>query len=95
MDGEHNTWARANLRKQRFCKEVIVWKHVSCPYILEFNGVFYHNGSPAIVTPWMPHGNLIEYLENHTDADRLRLVSFIVLPARSDSSPHTSVLFSF
>ena len=54
---------------------MILWKHLSCPYLLKFNGVFYHNGVPAIVTPWMSNGNVIEYLEKHTDADRLRLVS--------------------
>ena len=48
---------------------------MSCPYILKFDGVFYHNGVPAIVTPWMRHGNIIEYLEKHSDVDRLRLVS--------------------
>ena len=45
-----------------------------CPYILKFNGAFYHNGVPAIVTPWVPHGNITNYLEKHSDADRLRLV---------------------
>jgi len=52
-----------------------VWKHLSCPYLLKLNGTFYHNGVPAIVTPWMPRGHIIEYLEKHADADRLRLVS--------------------
>ena len=58
-----------------------MWKHVSCPYILKFNGAFYHNNLPAIVTPWMAHGNITEYLENYPDADRLRLASLSVLPA--------------
>jgi len=61
-----------------------MWKHVSCPYVLKFDGVFYHNGLPAIVTPWMPHGNITEYLESHPDADRLRLVSLVALPAPSN-----------
>lgn len=52
-----------------------MWKHVSCPHILKFNGVFYYNDAPAIVTPWMPHGNITEYVEKHADADRLDLVS--------------------
>ena len=39
--------------QQRLWKEGIVWKQVSCPYILKFNGVFYYNDVPAIVTPWM------------------------------------------
>jgi len=55
-----------------------MWKHLSCPYVLKFNGVFYRNDVPAIVTPWMPHGNIAEYLEKHPEADRLRLVSLDV-----------------
>ena len=51
-----------------------MWKHMSSPYILKFNGLFYRNEVPAIVTPWMPHGNITEYLKSH-DVDRLRLVS--------------------
>ena len=61
-----------------------MWKHVSCPYILKFDGVFYHNGLPAMVTPWMAHGNITEYLEKDADADRLRLVSLVALPAPSN-----------
>jgi len=77
--------------KQRFCKEVIVWKHVSCPYVLKFNGAFYHGDLPAIVTPWVAHGNIMEYLEKRPDADRLRLVSSIAFPAPSNLSPHPYV----
>ena len=42
---------------------------------LKLNGVFYYNGVPAIVTPWMPAGNITEYLEKHADVDRFRLAS--------------------
>ncbi|KAF9647776.1 kinase-like protein [Thelephora ganbajun] len=64
--------------KKRFCKEAIVWKHLSCPYILKLNGVFYHNGVPAIVTPWMSHGNVTEYLKNNPEANRLRLLLGVI-----------------
>ena len=68
---------------------------MSCPYILKFNGVFYHNDLPAIATPWMTHGNINEYLEKYADANRLRLVRLIFLPVQSNSSLCTSSLFSF
>ena len=61
--------------KQRLCKETIVWKHISCSHILKFYGAFYRDHQPVIVTPWMLHGNITEYLEKHADADRLRLVN--------------------
>lgn len=38
-----------------------MWKHMSWPYV-EFNGVFYRNGVPAIVTPWMSTGHVTELL---------------------------------
>ena len=75
MDGEENTRKRADNDKQRFCREVIFWRYLSCPYVLKFEGVFYHKDIPAIVTPWMPHGNITEYLVKHPDVDWLRLVS--------------------
>lgn len=57
-----------------------MWKHLSCPYVLNFEGVFYHNDIPAIVTPWISHGNIIEYLGDHPGADRFRLVSSDAFP---------------
>ena len=92
--GRHNTWLRAD-RKQRFCKEMVVWKHLSCPYLLKFNGVFYHNGMPAVVTPWMSNGCIIEYLEKHTDANPLRLVGWSIPPGLGTSSLRTLMLHSY
>ena len=66
-----------------------MWKHVSSPYILKFNGVFYHNDMPAIVTSWMSHGNITEYLEKHLGADRLHLVNSKAPPAPSVGSLRT------
>ena len=71
-----------------------MWRHLSCPYILKFNGTFYRNGVPAIVTPWMRHGNITEYLEKHADADRLRLVSLSVPLTPSINSLLVLVLIS-
>ncbi|KAF9789236.1 kinase-like domain-containing protein [Thelephora terrestris] len=63
--------------EKRFCKEALIWKHVSCPYILTFQGVFYHNGLLATVTPWMADGNVTEFLVRCPDANRLRLLSCV------------------
>jgi hypothetical protein len=41
---------------RRFSNEAIVWKHMSCPYALKFNGLYYCSGVLTIVTPWMPRG---------------------------------------
>ena len=70
-----------------------MWKHVSCPYVLELEGVFYHNDFPAIVTPWMPNGNITEYLRGRPDADRLHLVSLNIPPAPAVTSYPVTVSF--
>lgn len=67
---------------------------MACSHILKFNGVFYHNGMPAITTPWMPHGTITEYLEKHTDADRLELASLNLLSMPDFSSLHFLSLYS-
>ena len=63
-----------------------MWKYMSWSCILDFYGVFYHNGVPAIVTTWMPAGNITEYLEKHVDINRFRLASSSVLPASGINS---------
>jgi len=79
---QRNTWTRADMvRNQCFYKEASMWKCLWSPHILELGGVFFHNGVPAVVTLWMPHGNIAEYLEKHPDTDRLRLVSLRAFPA--------------
>ena len=69
-----------------------MWKYVSCPYLLKFTGVFYHNDMPAIVTPWMSHGNITEYLGKHPDANRLRLVSLNLSSAPDILTPQLIVI---
>jgi len=64
-----------------------MWGYALCPHISKFYGVFYYNGVPAIVTPWMRRGNITEYLEKHPEVDRLQLVSLSV-PPRSFSTTH-------
>ena len=84
-----NPWYQLLNGVQRFCKEVIVWRHLPCPYVLRFNGVFYHNGAPAIVTPWMENGNINEYLEKHPEANQFRLVRLAISSSMTAFSfPH-------
>jgi hypothetical protein len=63
-----------------------MWKYMVCPYILKVDGLFYRNGVPAVVTPWIPHGNITEYLANHPNVDRFRLVSLGVSPAPTSAN---------
>ncbi|KAK0486542.1 hypothetical protein IW261DRAFT_1456002 [Armillaria novae-zelandiae] len=63
---------RENILRQ-FCREALVWRQLHHPNILPFLGV---NGdlfdpSFCLISPWMKNGNLMSYLEEHPDHDRL------------------------
>jgi hypothetical protein len=80
-------------RRDRLCEEEVVWGYMSCPYILKSNGLFYRNGVPAVVTPFMPHGGTS--LNIRADVGRLSLASLDILPAPSIGPPNLPSLYSF
>jgi len=63
---------------QAFSREAILWGHISHPNLLPFYGIYHlddDHGRICLVSPWMEHGNVHEYLEKHPDASRHLLVS--------------------
>ena len=63
----------------------MVWKHLTHPNIVALLGV---TADPLqLVSDRMPGGNLVEYIANNPNADRLGLVSVPPLPC-ADSLPH-------
>ena len=66
-----------SLCTQQFCREIIVWKHLSHPNILPLLGVSLSMRpySFRMVSPWMKNGNVMEYTRSNPSADRLKLVS--------------------
>ncbi|KAJ6457344.1 kinase-like domain-containing protein [Mycena sanguinolenta] len=59
----------------KFCREALVWKELCHPYILPFLGIE-ENSFPSrlcMVSPWMEHGTVLNYLKQHghRDVDRL------------------------
>ena len=66
-----------SLPSQRFCREIIAWKHLSHPNILPLLGVSISANTHRfhILTEWMPNGNIMQYAESNPAANRLRVVS--------------------
>uniref|UniRef100_A0A0W0EWH8 Protein kinase domain-containing protein n=1 Tax=Moniliophthora roreri TaxID=221103 RepID=A0A0W0EWH8_MONRR len=71
----------ANERKRQkitkaFCEEAIVWKQLDHPNIVPLLGVNTKLFSPALclVSPWMSNGDIVSYLEDNPEHDRLRSV---------------------
>jgi len=66
-----------SISNQRFCREVVRWKHLSHPNILPLLGVSVSTDPPRfrIFSEWMPNRNVIKYATSNPEANRLRLVS--------------------
>jgi len=57
---------------QTFCREAVVWKHLTHPNVLPLLGVTI--GPYQLISKWVSGGNLLGYVQKHPDADKLRLV---------------------
>ena len=57
---------------QAFCKEAVIWKNLKHPNVLPLLGV---TTTPfQLISNWVSGGNLLGYVQQHPDADQLRLV---------------------
>lgn len=60
---------------QRFYSEIVRWKYLSHPNLLPFLGVSETLFSFSIISPWLPNGNITEYVARCRKTNRARLVS--------------------
>jgi len=63
---------------QLFCKEAVIWKHLSHPHIVPFIGVTLE--PLQLVSKWMPGGDLRYHVRKNSNTDRISLVSRVLLP---------------
>jgi serine/threonine protein kinase len=59
---------------QRFCREAVVWKHLRHPNVLSLLGVTVSERRFAMVSKWMEHGNINEFVEKDSRVNRTELV---------------------
>ncbi|KAF5371212.1 hypothetical protein D9758_004115 [Tetrapyrgos nigripes] len=66
---------RTQLFKE-FSNEAIVWKQLDHPNVLPFLGVNTVLFSPSfcLVSPWMENGNVLNFIDNNPDHDRLGML---------------------
>ncbi|KXN91137.1 Mitogen-activated protein kinase kinase kinase 2 [Leucoagaricus sp. SymC.cos] len=55
-------------------KELTLWAHLSHPNILPLYGVFTIDLQPALVSPWMPNGNLQRYVHENPKIPKIPLI---------------------
>ncbi|KAJ7904961.1 kinase-like domain-containing protein [Mycena leptocephala] len=60
----------------KFCREALVWKDLHHPHILSFIGIDRDSfpSSLCMVSPWMEHGTVLQYLKDHGPANVDRLL---------------------
>ncbi|KAF8959522.1 kinase-like domain-containing protein [Flammula alnicola] len=58
--------------------EAVLWRQFHHPNVLSFYGVHLWPQDPrpviCLISPWMSHGNILEYLKRNPNADRLSLI---------------------
>ncbi|KAG8922677.1 hypothetical protein FRC02_011691 [Tulasnella sp. 418] len=60
----------------RFKREVLLWRRLKHRNIVPLLGYATHpSGWPAMVSPWYPNGNVVEYLAQQRDPNRTSLAS--------------------
>ncbi|KIJ38918.1 hypothetical protein M422DRAFT_231000 [Sphaerobolus stellatus SS14] len=57
-----------------FYREVEHWVRVRHPYVLPFYGISEVEGRLFMISPWAEHGNALQYLQAHPNANRRKLL---------------------
>jgi hypothetical protein len=65
---------------QRFCLEGVAWKHLRHPNVLPLLGVTVSEYRFAMVSEWMEHGNIIEFVGADEHVNRTELVRRPAVP---------------
>jgi serine/threonine protein kinase len=76
-------------RLQRFCREAVAWKHLRHPNVLPLLGVTVSERRFAMVSKWMEHGNINEFVEKENYVNRAELV------CHSSTLAHTKAWLMF
>ncbi|KAF7377569.1 Protein kinase domain-containing protein [Mycena sanguinolenta] len=61
---------------KEFGREALIWRQLCHPNVLPFFGVYYLEGRPCLVSPWMEDGHIMKFLKTNEpdDAERLSLI---------------------
>ncbi|EIN13116.1 kinase-like protein [Punctularia strigosozonata HHB-11173 SS5] len=64
-----------------FCKEAALWKRLRHPNVVPFLGVSTtaFEGRLCLLSPWLAHGHVRMYLEDHPDSNRLKFLLDVTL----------------
>jgi len=66
--------------KQSFCREVVLWKQFRHPNLLPLMGATKSSHTFMMISEWMEHGTIMEFITACPDTNRLRLASIFPEP---------------
>jgi serine/threonine protein kinase len=76
--------------EKRLCREALVWRQLRHPNVLPFIGLdartFPYNNLPALLSPWMEHGTLREYIQRPAYDAKKEIPPLVCLWLSSDSA---------
>jgi serine/threonine protein kinase len=57
-----------------FCREALVWNWFSHPNLIPFLGVKDTPYGLALISEWMEHGTILQFVKDNPETNRLKLV---------------------
>ncbi|KAF8145106.1 kinase-like domain-containing protein [Mycena galopus ATCC 62051] len=64
---------------KEFGREALIWRQLCHPNLLPFLGIYYLDSRLCLVSPWMENGNVMEFLRNQANINRLSLILDVAL----------------
>lgn len=58
-----------------FYREMVAWKQLLHPNVIPFLGVSETLFAFSIISPWLPNGNIVDYIQENQATNRLQLVT--------------------
>ncbi|KAJ1300529.1 hypothetical protein OPQ81_005339 [Rhizoctonia solani] len=74
LHGDLTVFDRQKLEKHAI-KELSVWRKLDHPNVLKLLGICALGGGIGMVSEWMPNGNIMQYILNHKDVDKNKLIT--------------------
>ncbi|KAG8940446.1 hypothetical protein FRC03_005466 [Tulasnella sp. 419] len=79
VQGASATRAAKDRLLKHFYREVLLWQRFQHPNITPLLGyILLSDKPPALVSPWYMYGNILSYLERHSNADRNALAFDVI-----------------
>lgn len=85
----HQRQLHDSILLQRYYEDLTSWKRLDHPNVVLTLGASLDIAEFCVVSPWMPEGELLQYLLKHPEANRVAIVRVHVVHASDCTEFHT------